>query len=223
MDALKRFRTPVLIGVGALVFAVVMFMALISPQSKKLSSLRTKEAQLQSQQTQLQSEIATLKSEKAHIGTSCSQLTKALTEIPGTPDVSSFLQQVTSLAVGTGNPNTPTISVLQAPSAGVATGAGAAGGRAAGAGAGAGATPVQVTLTLNGNYAQMSSFIKGLDSFPRLFTVTSINVTGGPIAAAGGGINGGTPGYSLQLTGAIYYSLGRQNVCQGASGGSTRA
>jgi Tfp pilus assembly protein PilO len=212
MDVLKRFRTPVLIGAGALVFAVVLFVGLISPQSHKLSSLQTKEAQLQSQQAHLQSEIATLKSEKAHISTSCSQLTKALTEIPGTPDVSSFLQQVTNLAVTTGNPNTPTISVLQAPS----SGAGAAG-------AGAGATPVQVSLTLNGNYAQMSAFITGLTSFPRLFTVTSLSVTGGPIATAGGAVNPATGGYSLNMTGAIYYSLGRQNVCQGSSTGSTGA
>lgn len=216
MDVLTRFRTPVLIGAGALVFAVVMFMGLISPQSHKLSSLQAKEAQLQSQQAKLQSEIATLKGEKAHIATSCSQLNKALGEIPGTPDVSPFLQQVTSLAVATGNPNTPTISVLQAPSGGT----GAVGAKAGGAGAGA--TPVQVSLTLNGNYAQMSAFIKGLDSFPRLFTVTSINLTGGPVATAGGGVNPGTPGYALQLTGAIYYSLGRQNVCQG-SASSNRA
>lgn len=212
MDVLKRFRTPVLIGAGALVFALVVFMGLISPQSHKLSSLQAKEAQLQSQQTQLQSEIATLKSEKAHIGASCSQLTKALTEIPGTPDVSSFLQQVTNLAVSTGNPNTPTISVLQAPSG--AAGAAATGGAKT---SGSGATPVQVSLTLNGNYAQMTAFIKGLIAFPRLFTVTSLNVTGGPIATAGGAVNGGTPGYNLNLTGAIYYSVGRQNVCQAGS------
>lgn len=219
METLKRFQVPVLIGVGALVFAVVVFAGLISPQSHKLSSLRAKEAQLQSQQTQLQSEIATLKSEKAHIGTSCSQLTKALTEIPGTPDVSAFLQQVTSLAVSTGNANTPTISVLQAPSAGASPAgtagtAGTAGAKVAGAGS---ATPVQVSLTLNGNYSQMTAFIKGLDSFPRLFTVTTINVTGGPIATAGGAVNPATAGYSLSLTGDIYYSLGRQNVCQGGS------
>jgi len=210
MDVLKRFRTPVLIGAGALVFAVVLFVGLISPQSHKLSSLQTKEAQLQSQQAHLESEIATLKSEKAHISTSCSQLTKALTEIPGTPDVSSFLQQVTNLAVATGNANTPTISVLQAPSSGAgASGAGAAG-----------ATPVQVSLTLSGNYAQMTAFIKGLTSFPRLFTVTSLNVTGGPIATAGGAVNPATGGYSLNLTGAIYYSLGRLNVCQAGSTGA---
>lgn len=217
MDVLTRFRVPVLIAAGALVFAVVVFLGLISPQSHKLSSLQTKEAQLQSQQTRLQAEIATLKSEKAHISTSCTQLTKALTEIPGTPDVSSFLQQVTNLAVSTGNPNTPTISVLQAPGSSGASSAGISGKPVS---VGASATPVQVTLTLNGNYAQMSAFIKGLDSFPRLFTVTTLNVTGGPVATAGGAVGPGTGPYTLNMTGAIYYSLGRQNVCQAGSTGA---
>jgi Tfp pilus assembly protein PilO len=207
MDVLKRFRTPILIGAGALVFAVVLYTGLISPQGHKLSSLKSQESTLQDQQVQLQSEIATLKREKAHMATSCAELNKAITEIPGTPDVSAFLQQVTSLAVNTGNPNTPTISVLQAPSSG----------------GGGGATPVQVSLTLNGDYGQVSAFIKGLDSFPRLFSITSISVNGGPIATAGGAISPATPSYTLQLTGDIYYSSGRLNVCQAGSGASAGA
>jgi Tfp pilus assembly protein PilO len=80
---------------------------------------------------------------------------------------------------------------------------------------------VQVSLTLNGNYGQVSAFIKGLDSFPRLFTVTTISVNGGPIAAAGGAVNPATAGYTLQLTGAIYYSQGRQDACQSRSGSTS--
>jgi Tfp pilus assembly protein PilO len=110
--------------------------------------------------------------------------------------VDSFLQQVTALAVAAGDPNTPTISVTQAP----------------GARAGAGATSVQVQMTLQGTYGQMTAFLKGLDSFPRLFTVTNVSVGGGPIAG-GGAINPATGGYNLTLTGAIYYSLGQQNAC----------
>ena len=198
MEHVKRFRIPLFIGAGALVVAAILYMALIAPQGKKLTGLHTKEAALQSQQAQLQSEIATLKADKAHMATNCTLLAKALREIPGTPDVSGFLNQVTQLAVQTGNPNTPTISVLQAP---------------ASASAG-GARPVQVSLTLNGDYGQMAAFIKGLDSFPRLFTVTSINVTGGPIAAGGGQPDAATQGYNLSLTGAIFYSAGQQNACQ---------
>lgn len=201
MEQVKRFRIPLFIGAGAIVVAAVLYLGLVVPQGKKLTNLHASEAKLQAKQGQLQAEIATLKRDKAHMASNCAELAKALTEIPGTPDVSGFLQQVTNLAVQTGNPNTPTISVLQAPSA---SGAG-------------GATPVQVSLTLNGNYGQMVAFIKGLDSFPRLFTVTAIDVTGGPIAAGGGQPDPATAGYNLNLTGAVFYSAGRQNACQSSS------
>lgn len=209
MERVKRFRIPLLIGAGALVVAAVLYAVLLVPQGKKLSNLHASEAKLQAQQAQLQSEIATLRADKAHMASNCALLAKALREIPGTPDVSTFLNQVTNLAVQTGNPNTPTISVLQAPSGG--------------GGAGGGARPVQVSLTLNGDYGQMLAFIKGLDSFPRLFTVTAINVTGGPVAAGGGQPDPATTGYSLGLTGAIFYSVGQQNACQSSSTGPSSA
>ncbi len=65
---------------------------------------------------------------------------------------------MTALAVASGDPNTPSISVTQA------TG-----------GAKGGVTPVTVAMTLEGTYGQMTSFLQGLDTFPRLFTVTSIS------------------------------------------------
>jgi len=207
MEYLQRFRLPLLVGGGALVFILVVYAALISPQGHKLSNLHATEAQLQSQQAHLQTEIVGLRHDKADFASNCAKLGTALTEVPSTPDVSQFLQQVTNLAVATGNANTPTISVLQAPGS---------------AGTG-GATPVQVSLTLTGSYGQMSSFIKGLDSFPRLFTITQIGVTGGPIAAGGGAIDPSTPNYTLSLTGAIYYSTGRQDVCSTSSTGSGAA
>ena len=204
MDQLLRFKLPAIIGAAALVVVAVLFLGLIKPQGAKLTSLHQQETQLQAQQAQLEARIATLKHDKAQMAANCAKLQKALTEIPGTPDVASFLQQVTALAVASGDPNTPTISVLQAPRAGAG-----------------GATPVQVSLTLNGTYGQMTAFIKGLDSFPRLFTVTNISVSGGVIATGGGAINPGTAGYNLSLTGAVYYATGRQDAC--AATGATTA
>jgi Tfp pilus assembly protein PilO len=75
------------------------------------------------------------------------------------------------------------------------------------------AVPVAVTFTLQGTYGQMSAFLKGLDTFPRLFTVTAITINGGPVATGGAAINPATAGYTLDLTGNIYYSTGQQNVC----------
>jgi Tfp pilus assembly protein PilO len=206
---IKRFRVPLIVAGAVIVAAIVLYAALISPQGNKLSSLHAQETQLQGQQAQLEAEIATLRRDKANLASNCANLAKAINEVPGKPSVDSFLQQVTALAVGSGDPNTPTIAVTQAPPAGAAAGAGT------GAGAGVatpGASAITVALTLSGTYGQMTSFIKGLDSFPRLFTITTINVSGGPIATGGGAINPATPSYTISLAGTIYYSAAAAQV-----------
>jgi Tfp pilus assembly protein PilO len=205
MEQLKRFRVPVLIGAGSLVLVIIVYAALIAPEGSHLTKLHAQQTQLQAQQTALQVRIATLKREKAQLGTDCQQLTTDLTEIPGTPSVDSFLQQVTALAVASGDPSTPTISVTQATS-----GAGSAG-----------VTPVTVAMTLSGNYGQMTSFLQGLDTFPRLFTVTSISVSGGAVASGGQAVAPSTAGYTLNLSGNIFYSTGQKNVCASSGSSST--
>jgi hypothetical protein len=141
--------------------------------------------------------IATLKKEKSQLDTDCQQLTTDLTEIPSAPDVDSFLSQVTNLAVASGDPSTPTISVTQASTA-VCGPACITGVRGA---------------DLSGTYGQMMSFLQGLDSFPRLFTVTTIAVTGGSVVNGGQAVAPSAAGYSLSLSGDIFYSSGQQNVC----------
>jgi len=202
MEQLKRFRVPVGIGVGTLILSVIVYAAWISPEGSQLTSLHAKQAQLQTQQTALQIRIATLRREKSQLVTDCQQLTTDLTEIPGTPSVDSFLQQVTALAVASGDPNTPSISVTQATTTAGKTG---------------GVTPVTVALTLNGTYGQMTSFLAGLDTFPRLFTVTSISVAGGSLVSGGQTVSPGATGYNLTMTGDVFYSTGQKNVCTPSS------
>jgi Tfp pilus assembly protein PilO len=209
MEHIRRFRNPILIGAGTFVAAIVLFMAFISPEGNKLSSLHAQQTQLQSQQTRLASQIALLKREKAQMASNCQKLTTDIAEIPGTPDVDSFLRQVTALAVSSGDPNTPSISVTQAPNSG-----------------GTGVSAVAVTFTLSGTYGQMTAFLHGLDAFPRLFTVSTITITGGPAAAGGAPVDPAAAGYTLTLGGDIYYSIGRQDVCHGVaapSGATTTA
>jgi Tfp pilus assembly protein PilO len=199
MEKLTRYRIPLLTAVGALVVVIIVLVAWISPEGSKLSSLHAQQAQLVTQQSHLQAELSTLQREKAQVASNCQALTTDLTEIPGTPTVDAFFHQVTALAVAAGDPNTPSISVTQS---------------AAGS---AGVKSVAVTLTLQGTYGQMSAFVHGLDSFPRLFTVTSFTVTGGPVAAGGAPVNPGTGGYDLNLVGSIFYSTGQTNVCVNAT------
>lgn len=206
-DLIKRFKVPLMVAGGVIVVAIVLYAAVISPQGNKLTTLHAQELQLQGKQTQLQAEIATLRRDKANIASNCASLAKATSEIPGTPSVDSFLQQVTALAVSSGDPNTPTIAVTNAPpTAGTA-----------------GVSAITVALTLNGTYGQMSAFIKGLDTFPRLFTVSTITVAGGPIASGGAAINPATSGYTLSLDGSVYYSLSaaQVTVCSASASSST--
>lgn len=199
MEQITRYRIPLLTALGALVVAIVVYAAWISPEGGKLSSLHAQQTQLQSQQQHLQIELATLQRDKAHLASNCAELTKDLTQIPGVPTVDAFFQQVTALAVSAGDPNTPSISVTQSPTA-------------------AGTTKVvTVDLTLTGTYGQMSAFLHGLDTFPRLFTVTTITVNGGPLAIGGAAVDGNTGGYNLTLAGNIYYSTGQSDVCAAAT------
>jgi Tfp pilus assembly protein PilO len=211
MEKLTRYRIPLLTALGALIVAIVVFVAWISPEGGKLSSLHAQQTQLLSQQSHLQTELSQLQREKAQVASNCQELTTDLTAIPGTPTVDAFFQQVTALAVSAGDPNTPSISVTQ--SAGVATPSAPTSGGKPAAGGTAGVKLVAVNLTLQGTYGQMSAFVHGLDSFPRLFTVTSFTVTGGPVAVGGAAINPSTGGYSLTLIGNVFYSTGQSNVC----------
>ena len=95
MEQITRYRIPILTAVGALVVAIVVYTAWISPEGGKLSSLHAQQTQLQSQQTHLQTELATLRRDKAHLASNCQALTTDLTQIPGTPTVDAFFNQVT--------------------------------------------------------------------------------------------------------------------------------
>jgi Tfp pilus assembly protein PilO len=203
MEQLTRYRIPILTGVGTLVVVLIVFMAWISPQGSKLSSLHAKETQLQSQQSHLQVELFTLRRDKAHMAANCAALTTDLTKIPGTPTVDDFFHQVSNLAVSSGDPNTPSISVTQSQASA------------------AGVKVVTVSLNLTGTYGQMTSFLRGLDGFPRLFTISSIAINGGNVAVGGSTPSANTGGYTLTLQGSIYYAEGQTNVCAPANPASS--
>ncbi|HXW34272.1 MAG TPA: type 4a pilus biogenesis protein PilO [Acidimicrobiales bacterium] len=199
MEELKRFQVPLAIVVGGIVLVAVLYLAVVSPQSKKLTSLDTQKTQLTNQLTGLQAEIETLRKEKAQFVPNCLALGKALTEIPSTTDASSFLQQVTNLAKQSGDPNTPSYSL---PETGLAKN---------------GVTEIQFTMTLAGTYGQMTSFVQGLGTLPRLFTVSTISITTTPVTniVEGGGQTpaSNTAGFNLNMTGGIYYSTSQKDVC----------
>jgi len=89
--------------------------------------------------------------------------------------------------------------------------------------------PIPVKMHITGNYAQMSAFIAGLDSFPRLFVIQTFTLAVGAGAATstGGASTGGSAAagatapplwvgqtptaptggpYGLDVAGSIYYT-----------------
>ena len=242
MNTVREYRMPLLIAGGALVIVLILWVALISPQNSKLTSLQDQSVQLQNQEAQLQARLTSLQSEGQKLSSNCADLQKISTQIPSVQsptDIdaqeSSFESQFNNLAASSGvslaqfsgfAPANTTGSAAAAPATQPAVGGTAT--------SPAGVTAVPTTLTVQGNYGQMTSFINGLDNFPRLFVIQKFVLAYGPAAtstsgassatgtatAAGSGANvagpplwvGGQPTaagngpYNLQITGSIYYT-----------------
>lgn len=231
MNTVREYRMPLMVGAGALVIALLLWAILVSPQSSKLASLQNQESQLHTQQVALQAKLTALSAEKQNLTKSCADLQKIATQIPSVQsptdldaEESSFESQFNTL-MGTSG-----VSLSQF--SGFAPASTVGGTAAATPTTGAAATPsgvvaVPTTIAVTGNYSQISSFIVGLDSFPRLFVIQTFNLTYGKLTSntsasnsTGTGVPasapplwvGGAPvsptggPYGLSIIGSIYYT-----------------
>jgi len=227
MNTIREYRMPLLIAGGALVVAILLWVVLIAPQNAKLASLEVQTQELQVQEATLQARLTSLQSEGQKLSSNCADLEKITTEIPSVQsptdldaEESSFESQFNDLAASSG--------VSLAQFSGFAPAAAAR--PATGAPSTAGVTAVPTTLTVQGNYGQMTAFVNGLDSFPRLFVIQKFILAFGPAAtgpsgnassgAAGNAPAAGQPAlwvggqqtaassgpYNLQIVGSIYYT-----------------
>jgi Tfp pilus assembly protein PilO len=234
MNNIREYRMPLMIAGGALVVALILWVALVAPQNSKLSSLRDQSVTLQAQEASLQARLAALQSEGQKLSSNCADLQKISTQIPSvtTPndinaEESSFESQL-NILLGTSG---VTLAQFSGFTPATTTGTPATA---------SGVTAVPTTLTVQGNYGQITSFINGLDSFPRLFVIQKFVLAYGAGSTAGAGSSGstgsqstgsgsgastasasvgGTPlwiggqptapsagPYNLQITGSIYYT-----------------
>lgn len=232
MNTVREYRMPLLIGGGAIIVALLIWLIVIAPQNSKLSSLDQQETQLTNQQSTLEAKLSSLRSEKQALSSHCADLQKIVTQIPSVQnptdvdaEESSFEGQLNSLAGSSG------VSVTQfsgfAPAGATSTTPTTPTTTPGHTGAApADVTPVPTTLTVTGNYGQVSAFINGLDNFPRLFVIQNFTISLGTTSASspsgasasspgGGGPplwTGGTPTspsagpYAVSLTGSIYYT-----------------
>ncbi len=234
MNTVREYRSPLLIAAGALVVALLLYAIVVSPQTSKLSSLHNQETQLQTQQVSLDARLAALKSEKQNLTKSCTDLEKIATQIPSVnsptdvdAEESSFESQFNGLA------DTSGVTLTQFSGFAPATTTSASVTPTTGTAAKSGVVAVPTTLTVTGDYAKMTAFINGLDSFPRLFVIQTFDLSyAGASASSAGGTStssassssgaaspaapalwvGGTATsptagpYSLAITGSIYYT-----------------
>ncbi len=218
---IRRYRYPLIALAVVVVVLLVDWVAWLSPEGSKLSTLDATKASLSNQDSSLTAEITTLQNEKRLLPKNCTTLTKDLTEIPSSPDIASFYTQVTQLASisGVGTPSITynggtaasgsTTSSTPAPST---------------TGLPSGLSAISITLSITGDYGAVSAFIHGLDTFPRLYTISTIDVTGGSIVVGGQTIPPGTGSFSVDLTGSIYYDTAQHGLaalCASAAGSPT--
>jgi Tfp pilus assembly protein PilO len=238
MSTLREYRMPLFVAGGALVVAIIIWVALIAPQNTKLSSLQNQQTQLQAQEQQLQARLTALQSEGQKLSSNCADLQKISTQIPSVQsptdvdaEESSFESQFNDLAGTSGvtlaqfSGFAPATSTSATPSSTAATPTSTVG-----------VTAVPTTLTVQGNYGQVTAFVNGLDSFPRLFVIQKFVLASGTAASSGAGAaaaanasSGASAGagagaaatplwvggqatpasagpYNLQITGSIYYT-----------------
>jgi Tfp pilus assembly protein PilO len=226
MSAVKEYQRPLLVAVVGIFVAILLYALLIAPQSSKLSSLNAQKTQLAGQQQQLQATLTRLQGEKQKLPAKCAALQKISVQIPSVQnpgdlaaEQSSFYNQLTAL-VGSSGTSIPSFSWTANASSATATAA--APPTAGQAPVSGGAVPIPVKMHITGNFGQMSAFIAGLDSFPRLFVIQTFTLTEGAAAGVTSGASaaagatplwvgqtptaaGGGP-YGLDVAGSIYYT-----------------
>jgi Tfp pilus assembly protein PilO len=199
MNTVREYRMPLLIAGAAAVVAIILWVALIAPQNSKLSSLQDQSATLQTQEAALQGKLTALQSEGQKLSSNCTDLQKISTQIPSVQsptdidaEESSFESQFNALAGSSG----VTLSQFSGFAPANTTGTAATGSSSSSASTGAststaGVTAVPTTITVQGNYGQITAFVNGLDSFPRLFVIQKFILGYGPASTAAAGSTSG--------------------------------
>ena len=194
-----RYKFPLIVAGAVIIVLLVAYVGWISRENAKLSTINAQKASLASQEQSLSSEIATLKTEGRHVHTHCSLLSSRLAQVPPAPDQSTFLDQIDALARSSGS-SLPGFTFTQpTPTSGATPSTSTI-------------TSFVVTLNFSGTYSEVTAFLSGLDTLPRLYAVTSYAIkqssstsyyssSGAPIIIPASAVQ-----YDITLIGNIYYN-----------------
>jgi Tfp pilus assembly protein PilO len=164
-------RISIVALAAALVIVAVWYLALFSPQSKKLASAHKAQAAAEQQVTQLQGQVTQLEALQKQIPADQKRFSALSAAIPDNAQLDSALRDLHSAAVSSG----ATLSSVtpSAPSTG------AAGSTTTPAASQSGAVPsITLAMTASGDYGQLRSFLSNLYSMQRTLVINQLAIAG---------------------------------------------
>jgi Tfp pilus assembly protein PilO len=185
----------VLIVTGAvIVLLLVWWFAWMTPESNKLTAVRSQVTADQTAVSQLNLELASLKAEKKLVLRELPYLKKVRAAIPPTEDPPGIVDSLNTLANQTGC-DLLSVTPADAPSPSAT----------------AGLQIIGVTFTVSGPHSNVFAFLNGFYKMKRLMTINSVSLAAGGtsanILAAGDGQK-----YTMSITAAAYTTYTTQSA-----------
>lgn len=190
---MSTFKRPaVLVSVAVvLVLAAAWWLAWMSPENAKLSSVNQQETAKQSQLYSLQAELATSRYDVALLHKYGSYLQRFSAAVPPTPEAQVLTTQLFQLAAHTvGDKHLTALSDDTTTPASATQPLG----------------EIPLSITIAGPYDECLSFLRGLYKLPRLVTVSSITPSPQLSAAQANLLNVNGQLYSMSISATAYYS-----------------
>ena len=161
-------RIPLFAGVAALVLIVAWYLLLLSPQSKTIKSDHKARAAAEQQAGQLRSQVVQLQAWEKQIPADNARFAQLKSSLPDNPQIDQALTLLNQAAIGSG----VTVSTVAPTAPTKASGSGSSASQTAG--------PPSITLSFSvqGNMAQVKSFLSALASLPRTVVVDTVSLSG---------------------------------------------
>ena len=183
---------------GALALCLVLLVAawffLVTPRRDEAALLREQKVNSDLQASQLEVKLAQLESQAKELPAQKKKLKEIAKELPPDADVPKYIRTLDTISTEAGvtmksiTPGTPVLVTLAA-SAG--TEAAAASANTSGLGAPGDLVSLPMNLEIDGDYYQLSSWLKALQSkVTRSYLVNGFTLTSNKDAAAAGGLSG---------------------------------
>jgi type IV pilus assembly protein PilO len=202
----KMRQWSILTAVTVAVVLALGWVALISPQHSRASSLRTQAADSDQANSKLLAQIGQYQQQQKNLPAEEKIIDGVNTKVPDNPALPSLIRQLSAAATGAGvdlsslSPSTPTLVSAASgrlPSVGAAS-HGVAGGVLA---------QIPVTIQVQGSYFNVESFLSAIENLSRAMMVTSFSLAPDGSAAPAGSTAGTPTGVKVVPPGTLSASI----------------